>query len=167
VGSTIGEARGKVWLEKDGKPLIGKGRAQLLEEIRRTGSIKRAASSVGVSYRYAWDMISRINDACGSPVVSSQRGGPEGGRSKLTDEGEELLRLYREVERNALTSSRSCTDVIHCSVKSIQPDGSVELISQDGEVEVTLRGPEVAGRLGEGDEVLLALKFSDIEQTGR
>lgn len=156
-----------MWLEKDGKPLIGKGRAQLLEEIRRTGSIKRAASSVGLSYRYAWDMISRMNDACGSPVVSSQRGGPEGGRSELTDEGEELLRLYREVERNALTSSRSCTEVIHCSVASVQPGGSVKLISQDGEVEVTVRGSEVSGRLGEGDEVLIALKFTDIEQTAR
>ncbi len=36
---------------------FGPGKAELLEEIRRTGSISQAAKSMNMSYRRAWQLV--------------------------------------------------------------------------------------------------------------
>ena len=46
--------RCRAWLEKDGRPVFGDGRARLLEAIRRAGSINGGAATLGMSYRNAW-----------------------------------------------------------------------------------------------------------------
>ena len=51
------ELRSKVWLLHKGKMVFGRGRAELLEAIGRTGSISAAARELELSYRHAWPMI--------------------------------------------------------------------------------------------------------------
>lgn len=82
----------------DGRPILGEGRTELLELIDETGSLSRAARSMGMSYRYAWGMVRRISDAAGGPVVESARGGSSGGATSLTPLGRELVATFRRVE---------------------------------------------------------------------
>jgi len=89
----------RVWLKKDGRFLIGEGRAKLLRLIRLHGSISKAAEEMGMSYRHAWGTIRKVEEALGDKVLHSERGGQEGGVSTLTPAGEELLLAYENQSR--------------------------------------------------------------------
>jgi molybdate transport system regulatory protein len=91
----------KIWLEKDGKPFLGKGGAQILEAIRNEKSVSKAAKKLGMSYRYVWNYVDRMNTVLSEPVVKAYRGGKQGGGgANLTCLGEELLQEYRRIERH-------------------------------------------------------------------
>jgi molybdate transport system regulatory protein len=91
----------KIWLEKDGKPILGKGGAQILEAIKTEKSVSKAAKKLGMSYRYVWNYIDRMNTVLGEQVVKAFRGGKQGGGgANLTNLGEELLQEYRWLERH-------------------------------------------------------------------
>jgi len=93
------EIKAKIWLEIAGKPVIGEGRAQLLELIDETKSISESAKRMGISYRYAWGTIKEIEDNLGKSIIVSSRGGAGGGgKTELTEEGKALLREFREKE---------------------------------------------------------------------
>ena len=77
--------------------MMGPGKAALLDHIRETGSIAAAGRQMDMSYRRAWMLVEEMNTAFAQPLVSSARGGPGGGGARLTETGEEVLRLYREV----------------------------------------------------------------------
>jgi len=88
----------KVWIEYEEKPLIGKGGAAILEQISREKSISRAAEKLGMSYRYVWNYLKKIEDALGEPVVETFKGGKSGGGgARLTRLGESLLGEYKRV----------------------------------------------------------------------
>lgn len=90
----------KVWLEAGGKPVLGKGRALLLEGIAGLGSLKKASERAGISYRTAQAYISRMERNLGVRIVRTERGGKSGGgRASLTREGMQLLEEYRKAER--------------------------------------------------------------------
>lgn len=84
---------------------VGPGKVELLEAIRVQGSITMAARSLGMSYRRAWLLVDEMNRLLRKPVTSSATGGAHGGGCMLTPEGEELVRLYRSIERRAAESS--------------------------------------------------------------
>jgi molybdate transport system regulatory protein len=89
----------KLWLEYEGKPLLGKGGAQILEAIKEVKSISKAAEKVGMSYRYVWNYLAKIEKTMQEPVVQTYKGGKRGGGgAKLTKLGESLLKEYRRVE---------------------------------------------------------------------
>lgn len=81
--------------------VIGRGKAQLLELIRDSGSISAAGRAMGMSYKRAWSLVEAMNRAFASPLVESARGGPRGGGARLTEAGEEVLRRFRAVEAAA------------------------------------------------------------------
>jgi len=89
----------KIWLEHNGKPLIGKGGAQILEQIEKEQSISKAAKKLGMSYRYVWSYIKRIEKTLGRSVTETRRGGKAGGGAKLTKLGKELLEEYKHAEK--------------------------------------------------------------------
>ena len=88
--------RSKVWLEKDGKLLMGWGRASLLERIDELGSISAAARSMKLAYRNAWLWVEAMNRLSPKPLVEKSTGGPHGGYTRLTDEGRRIVREYKE-----------------------------------------------------------------------
>jgi len=89
----------KVWLEYKGKPLLGKGGAQILEAIEEVKSISKAAKKVGMSYRYVWNYLAKIEKTLQEPVVKTYKGGRKGGGgAHLTRLGEKLLKEYKRVE---------------------------------------------------------------------
>lgn len=85
---------------------IGPGKIALLEALEEAGSINAAAKRLDMSYRRAWLLIDELNACLRQPAVVSATGGRHGGGSELTDVGKELVRLYRAIEQDALTSCR-------------------------------------------------------------
>ena len=89
----------KIWLEYKGKPLLGKGGADILEAVKKEQSISKAARKVGMSYRYVWNYLDSVSKTIGEPIVETFKGGKKGGGgAKLTQLGELLLKEYRRVE---------------------------------------------------------------------
>jgi len=79
--------------------LIGKGGAQILEQIEKVESISKAAEKLGMSYRYVWSYLQKIEKTIGESVIETYRGGKSGGGgAKLTRLGKSLLEEYRLVE---------------------------------------------------------------------
>ena len=88
--------RSKVWLEKDGKLLMGWGRATLLERIDQLGSISAAAKSMNLTYRNAWLWVEAMNRLARVPLVEKSSGGALGGYARLTEEGRKVVAEYKE-----------------------------------------------------------------------
>ena len=89
----------KIWIEYQGKPVLGKGGAQILEQIERKESISKTAETLGMSYRYVWSYLQKIKKNIGEPIIETSRGGKSGGGgAKLTELGKSLLEEYRRVE---------------------------------------------------------------------
>jgi molybdate transport system regulatory protein len=91
----------KIWFEADGKPFLGKGGAQILEAIKNEKSVSKAAKKLGMSYRYVWNYVDRMNTVLGEPAVKAYRGGKQGGGgANLTSLGEQLLQKFRRIEKH-------------------------------------------------------------------
>ncbi len=89
----------KVWIEYGGKPILGKGGAKILQAIKEEKTISKAAKKTGMSYRYVWNYLAKIEKTLKEPVVQTYRGGKAGGGgAKLTELGESLLKDYKRVE---------------------------------------------------------------------
>lgn len=73
-------------------------RIALLAQIAEQGSISRAAKSVGMSYKAAWEAVDELNNLAGIPLVLRSVGGKGGGGAQLSAEGLRLLALYRRLE---------------------------------------------------------------------
>jgi len=88
----------KVWLEFKGEPLLGKGGADILGAVKTEKSISKAAKKVGMSYRYVWNYLAKLEKTLLEPAVETFKGGRKGGGARLTALGEELLKEYKRVE---------------------------------------------------------------------
>jgi len=88
-------ARSKVWLELDGEPVFGDGKADLLETIDKAGSLRAACDVLGISYRTLWRRLRIMEDRFGVSLVARRVGGADGGASQLTDAAVQLLDQYR------------------------------------------------------------------------
>ena len=101
---------GKIWIEHQGKPILGKGGAEILKEIEAQQSLTKAAEKLGMSYRYVWNYVQKIHKALGETVVETFKGGKTGGGgARLTDVGKALLDEYVRLE-GCLGEFLACTD---------------------------------------------------------
>lgn len=73
---------------------IGPGKIALLQGIEQSGSLRRAAHNLGMSYRRAWLLVDGLNRSFTEPVTTASVGGKGGGGVKLTTLGEDLIRRY-------------------------------------------------------------------------
>jgi molybdate transport system regulatory protein len=76
---------------------IGPGKIALLMGLQRTGSLRRTAQELGMSYRRAWLLVDGLNRSFTEPVTTASVGGKGGGGVKLTALGEELVRRYNSL----------------------------------------------------------------------
>jgi molybdate transport system regulatory protein len=89
----------KLWLEYQGEPLIGKGGAEILQTISEVESISKAAKKTGMSYRYVWNYLAKLEKRLGEPVVRTFKGGSKGGGgAMLTELGTKVLSEYQRAE---------------------------------------------------------------------
>jgi len=89
---------GHIWVEGPDGTFLGVGRVLLLEKIGECGSITRAAASLGMSYRKAWELVESMNSQASFPLVVASTGGKGGGGAVLTGAGERAVRLFRELD---------------------------------------------------------------------
>lgn len=102
------KADGRFWLTLDGRNFLGRGRIELLQRIRETGSISKAAKAMKMSYKAAWDAADAMNTAWQSPLVES---GPAG--SRLTEDAERLIAAYQKAEaRHAIFMETLARDLL-------------------------------------------------------
>ena len=86
--------RAKLWLERNGEYVFGRGISEILKAVEQTGSIKAAARRLGKSYRFIWGKIKRTERAIGAPLVHTHVGGQGAHRSDLTDLARDLVREF-------------------------------------------------------------------------
>jgi molybdate transport system regulatory protein len=86
--------RGRVWIDGVDGTFLGHGRVVLLERIREYGSITKAAKSMEMSYRHAWDLVDSMNKQAKRPFVELATGGKGGGGARVTEEGERAIQLF-------------------------------------------------------------------------
>jgi molybdate transport system regulatory protein len=84
---------------------IGPGKANLLRAISDTGSIRHAATKLGMSYMRAWNLIQTANRCFRQPLVIALRGGFRKGGAKLTPTGTQILKLYDQLSHRSLQAT--------------------------------------------------------------
>jgi molybdate transport system regulatory protein len=131
----------------------------LLEKIKELGSITKAAKASGLSYKAAWDAVDDINNASEAEVVSAQTGGAGGGGARLTEHGQDVLRVLLSIEaehRDLAASLRRGIDAVgrdyslfkRISMKTSARNqffGTVSRVLRgqvNSEVELTLKGSD-------------------------
>ena len=86
-----------IWIDKNGKTFLGKGRIELLKLINQTGSLSKAAKEMEMSYKAAWDNLNDMNSVSEVNLVESISGGAGGGGSKLTPLAHLYIELYDKI----------------------------------------------------------------------
>ena len=89
---------GQLWFNRGEKGYLGGKRIELLEQIEATGSISRAAKQIKLSYKAAWDAVDAMNNLSERPLVVCSAGGAQGGGTRLTDFGREMLHVWRRMQ---------------------------------------------------------------------
>lgn len=95
---------------------VGPGRADLLEFIETTGSIREAAKRMGMSYKRAWSLVQALNDGWGAALVETARGGAEQGGARLTDAGRSVLARYRHMQEATRAAIAADVSVLHADM---------------------------------------------------
>jgi len=81
-------------IKKDGVCFLGPIKIELLQEIKKCGSLSQAAKNLKFSYQYAWTMLDEMNKSAPEPLVIKQRGGSNGGGAELSSYGAKILTDY-------------------------------------------------------------------------
>ena len=88
--------RYKVWLEHEERgKAFGDGPLEMLERVERLGSLRQAATEMGMSYNKAWYLVRRLEKALGFLLLERRSGGRHGGGSVVTPRARELMVHYR------------------------------------------------------------------------
>jgi len=102
-----------------GAPL-SHGKAELMELIRETGSIRQAAQRMDMSYRRAWLLADELNRMFREPVISTKHGGKSGGGAGLTTFGEALLARFRSMEAKTQASLKADLEWLEANASPCQ-----------------------------------------------
>lgn len=82
----------------------------LLQALERTGSINKAAQSIGMQYKSAWQKLEQINNLLPYPLIEKKTGGSGGGGSVLTAEGKQLLKHVDTLQKEFIQFTQFFTD---------------------------------------------------------
>lgn len=92
--------KSRIWIESENNVLLGEGRVQLLKAIQNKGSLSKAAKSLNISYKKAWQLLDSVNKSSKKPVTINSIGGKGGGGAELTAYGKSLVKAFDEINRN-------------------------------------------------------------------
>ncbi len=85
---------------------LGPGKAQLLEAVARTGSLRQAAAELEMSYMKAWRLANAMNVNFRSPLLETSRGGNLRGGTQLTALGQKALAAYHRMTARATEAAQ-------------------------------------------------------------
>ena len=90
----------KLWLDYRGRA-FGDGPARLLAGVEESGSLRKAAQELGMSYNKAWRILHAAEQRLGFPLLDRSVGGSLGGGSSITPEARDLMVRYQAVAAEA------------------------------------------------------------------
>ncbi len=91
----------KLWFEFEGEYIFGKGACAILKAVHEEGTITKGAQKLGMSYRYAWGVIKKIETKLGCQLVKTFKGGTTGGGgAQVTAEGLHLIEYYTQLNKS-------------------------------------------------------------------
>lgn len=80
----------------NGGPLYDPRLSMLLHLVEDTHSVRDACSLMQMSYSAAWNMLNRVENELGFPLITRNRGGASGSGSGLTLKGKLLMDAYNQ-----------------------------------------------------------------------
>jgi len=89
------------WIvDEDNNIIIGNGRAEILENIEKTGSINQTAKMMRMSYKAVWSKIKATEKHMNACLVHTDR--REG--SRLSQAGKDLLTKYKRLKNQCMSA---------------------------------------------------------------
>ena len=90
----------KLWLEYKKEYVFGFGAYRILKSIQEAGTITEGAKSLGMSYRYAWGVVRKIEKKLGVKLLETFKGGTVGGGgARVTENGLALMKMFSKLNR--------------------------------------------------------------------
>lgn len=93
-------------LNDEGQRIFGEGPYRLLLAVEELGSLRAAAQSMGMAYTKALKILRRAEQTLGCPLTCRQVGGKNGGGSRLTAQGKEVLEKYADFRDQCIQANR-------------------------------------------------------------
>lgn len=91
------EIKYKIWIEKDGRVLFGRGRENILSAIADERSLNAAAKKLQMSYRAAWGRLKASEERMGMKLVetdSAEKG------MHLTAQAKAIIDRFEKLEKD-------------------------------------------------------------------
>ncbi len=152
----------KVWLETDEGFVFGPGVYRLLRKIEETGTLKEAAESLGMSYRFAWGLVRKAEEKIGHPLITAYKGGKAGGGgAELTEVGHQFLDEFSKIETVVSQLSKYGWSLDELKTKNLL-EGSVTELDMAGDkagIMLKLKEPALL-RLTVPKELIAEMKIS-------
>ncbi|HAW52616.1 MAG TPA: molybdenum transporter [Flavobacteriales bacterium] len=93
------KVKNRIWLEGDNGTFLGNGRIELLYHIHHTGSIKKAAKKLKMSYRKAWSLLDSMNKQAKEVYLIKSSGGSGGGGTEVTEAGLRAIENFKKLDQ--------------------------------------------------------------------
>ena len=91
--------KNRIWLEGNEGTFLGNGRIKLLHLIHKTGSIKKAAKELKMSYRKAWSLLDSMNKQAKDAYLIKSSGGSGGGGTEVTEAGLKAIENFKSLDQ--------------------------------------------------------------------
>ncbi len=91
------EIKYKVWVEKNGKVVFGKGRDDILKAIDEQRSLNAAAKKLEMSYRAAWGRLKASEERLGMKLVDI---GTHDKSMQLTPQARAIIERFEKLEND-------------------------------------------------------------------
>ena len=155
----------KLWLETDEGHVFGPGVYSLLRKIQEKGTLKEAAASLGMSYRYAWGLIKKAEEKLGEPLISATKGGRHGGGStEITELGRRYVRdfeMFRRMMDEVSEGSLWETQVQGTVLQAAEKGDTIEYIVEMSDEPLKFSLPRGGAVKEVGDVVLLHVSLEN------
>ena len=90
------EIKYKVWIEKNGKVVFGKGRNTILKAVDEQDSLNAAAQKLAMSYRAAWGRLKASEERMGMKLVEIGDGDKS---MQLTKQARAIIDRFEKLEK--------------------------------------------------------------------
>jgi molybdate transport repressor ModE-like protein len=105
----------KVWMELNGRFVIGDGGLKLLLGVLEHGSLLGAARDIGWSYRHAWGYLKQAEAVLGTPLTTARPGKGASRGTALTETGrrtlEQLMAVRNRIDDTVGPSGPTASDI--------------------------------------------------------
>lgn len=163
----------KLWLETDEGYAFGPGVYNLLKVIKKTGTLKEASEKLDMSYRYAWGLIRKAEEALGESLIEAQKGGKSGGgRTYLTEIGERFIEDFSDfitmisgILQNG-SSGTNVTNFVGIVEKIDEADSLIKIsFSIQEPISLSFQSSIDHDRLSIGDQVGVEIGYYNVKIT--